>query len=171
MTGVRTLACALIAIMATVPAPSAFACSPAANTEQNFAAEVARMPYVFVARFVDYRQSPPGEGETLGRNEIAWELIESLKGDPPVTGILAETNPRLHHPGTPSGPACGPFVATPDHLGKTALVIASDSGKGRGQPWAPSHFSQILDSGAGIPASSGIVRKTRQLIGKETTPP
>jgi len=140
------------------------------ESEEILADELRRSDQVFVAHFVDFREVSPPTGWRYMQNEVAWQLVESLKGDPPDTGQLRETNPYQPMHGAPPGPSCGPFVVLQGNVGRDVLVLLASATCDSSGGCDPSAFSQVLyDDPEGRSASR--MQLIRNLIRKEQGTP
>lgn len=107
---------------------------------------VASSDQIFIARVSGFRELS-AEASGTGRpdqafNEMDWTLVETLKGAPPASGVLAEPR-RLPRDGVPP-PACGPFTVTEHHQGRDLLLLVSTRNNLRPGTWLPNYFSTWL---------------------------
>jgi len=91
--------------------------------------------FAFVATLTKYVRLSPISGREYYRGGIDFEVAEQIKGSVGARGQLVEGTPEPAFQGLPPGPACGPFVATPNNKGATFLIFASrDSESGHLRP-------------------------------------
>jgi hypothetical protein len=164
------IALAGIAVLyALVAATPAKACS-LLESDQVLADELRRSDQVFIAHFVDFSEVSPPTGWRYMQNEVTWQLVEVLKGDPPNTGQLQETNPYRPMHGMSPGPSCGPFVALQGNVGREVLVLLASETCNSSGSCQPNAYSQVLfDDPEGRSASR--TQLIRDLIRKEQATP
>ena len=111
-------------------APSGIACSLVFRGMGVELQEALRQSEeVFVARLSDYELEPPQDGGKYFVGKSRYELVEIIKGRPGAAGELVEGTPYPAVDGVPPGPACGPWVVTPQSQGNTYLIFASRFGQ------------------------------------------
>lgn len=111
-----------------MPVASGLACTLGSGVpEQDLPEALRSSELAFVAQLSGYSQQRPDAGGKYFLGRIGYVLLEAIKGQPESVGALIERTPYPAVDGVPPGPACGPWVATPNNQGATFLVFASRS--------------------------------------------
>jgi hypothetical protein len=116
----------VLLLASTAYATSALGCTIGSQVrEQDLPEALESNEFAFVARLADYARVAPAMGDDYFRGSIAFDSVESIKGSPEDGARLIERTGEPAANGLPPGPACGPFVATPNGKGATFLIFAS----------------------------------------------
>lgn len=127
----------LVAVTAAVP--RAGACQMGSgDPRQDLAKAFSESHEVFVARLDNYAERAQEARSPLLLATADFEVVEVLKGHPPMRGTLSggvvwRAVPDMPIPPPPPPPSCGPWVTSPDIEGKTALIFVPSYGRA-GQP-------------------------------------
>lgn len=117
----------LVAVTAAVP--RAGACQMGSgDPRQDLAKAFSESHEVFVARLDNYAERAQEARSPLLLATADFEVVEVLKGHPPMRGTLSggvvwRAVPDMPIPPPPPPPSCGPWVTSPDIEGKTALIF------------------------------------------------
>jgi hypothetical protein len=127
----------LVALTAAVPRVDACQMG-SGDPRQDLAKAFSESDEIFVARLENYAERAQEARSPLFLAIADFEVVEVLKGHPPMRGTLSggvvwRAVPDMPIPPPPPPPSCGPWITSPDIEGKTALIFVSSHARA-GQP-------------------------------------